>query len=385
MNFLYLDILETSPPTKKKERGVTVEMTHLKNLIMPKDFIINIADNVEYNNVIIRYYNRYKEENIPLHDILKSKMERVQECNRYWVMDTYEIQQVKDFKKTCLCKDKFCNNCKKVKQAQRMQKFTPLLKEHENELFHMCLTVPNCSSVDLRDNIKKQFKKFYVLNRYLKGEKKIKGLDFEHWRYKGCVRSLEVTFKKDSYHPHIHAVFVFGNRNITRKKEYENIFSRKFGVVENLFSFEEILIQKIWYLLNNDIRVTLKNINSIDSGYSVKFDKAKKEDYLEIFKYMTKATDEKNHVLTYENFKVLYVSLNGVRQIQGYGCLYNVKDIEIDALEVDKIYEPMIVDMKKIENPEVTMDRPRDLQNSTYTIISRKKLFQQLKEIEQGT
>ena len=75
-------------------------------------------------------------------------------------MDHYQEQKIKDFKRTNLCKDKFCNNCKKVKQASRMARFIPYLEQYKSDLFLLTLTVPNVLGNELRPMIKTIFKAY---------------------------------------------------------------------------------------------------------------------------------------------------------------------------------------------------------------------------------
>src|SRR5699024_10807400 len=179
-------------------------------------------------------------------------------------MDHYRQQKVKDFKKTNLCKDKFCNNCKKVKQASRLAKFMPMIEDLSKDkyLYHMVLTVPNCNGDDLKDVIRdKIFKSFAYLIDYLKIKKKIKGLDFEQYSYSGAIRSLEVTYRRDDYHPHLHCIIAL-EKPLDDNRYIKNTYSRSRKNGYRKFTEFEILIQKIWYLLNTGERVTKKAIDN---------------------------------------------------------------------------------------------------------------------------
>lgn len=66
-----------------------------------------------------------------------NKILNISKCNSWWLLDHYQQQKVKDFKKTNLCKDKFCNNCKKVKQASRLSKFMPLIDEYKKIIIYI--------------------------------------------------------------------------------------------------------------------------------------------------------------------------------------------------------------------------------------------------------
>lgn len=140
------------------------------------------------------------------------------------------------------------------------------------------------------------------------------------------------------------------------------------------------MIQKMWYMLINDIRLTKENFDLTEVGYSCNCDKFKEGDYAELFKYMTKETDEKNNVLTYDNFKILYESTYALKQIQGYGCFYKINDENLDE-EVEKEYVKMQLFLQSFETPINVLERPIDLmQDNKYTLISRKKIFQYMRE-----
>lgn len=356
----------------------------LKNYAITNDYIKKVSKNIDYNKVITKYYNQFADEvtdDLPqLYNRYIRNADDVAECNSLWFLDKYELQKIKNFKQTYLCKNKFCNNCKKVRQASRRARFEPHLEKYKDNLFHITLTVPNCTGEDLYKTINNMFKSFPYLIRYLNGNKKINDLDFELYGYQGALRSLEVTFKGDSYHPHLHCAFSFSNLKLYKK--YVNDFSYSYGNLTRKFSVFEILIQKIWYLLINNIRVTKKNIDELTQGYSCIVDKFKNTDYAELFKYMTKETDENNNVLTYQNFKVLENSLYKVRQIQGYGVFYNIVDDDSIYEEVQEKYDELIKLLNKKEVPKAISETPSELLSSNkYTIISKNKLYSYLRSI----
>ena len=358
-----------------------MEIQELKGIEIQKDFIKDVLKNNKYNQeVILDYYYRLHSEDTTLN--LTSNLENVSNCNSWWLLDYYQEQKVKDFKKTNLCKDKFCNNCKKVKQASRLSKFMPLIEEYkkDNYLYHITLTVPNCEGSCLSSTIKTMFESFRKLVRYLALDKNIKGLDFEQYGYIGAIRSLEVTFKGDSYHPHLHCIFAF-NSPLMNNRYIENTFSNSRKNGYRKFTDFEVLIQKIWSLLNNKVKVTKKNIEELELGYSCTVDDIDESSVYEVFKYMTKSTDEESNILTYDNFKTLYFALYRVRQIQGYGCFYNVKDDDSIINEVDALYEVYVELLKAKENPLEVSQTPEELLNDDSMIISRKKIYSYLKSL----
>ena len=131
------------------------------------------------------------------------------------------------------------------------------------------------------------------------------------------------------------------------------------------------------------IKVTKKSIDDLEIGYSCSFDKIEEEHYYEVFKYMTKSnSDDQEDFMSYDNFKVLYYSLKSVRQIQGYGILYNLKDKENYEELVEEKYNEIIEYLQQKEAPIEVMEAPEDLlKQNDYTIISRKKIFSYLRQL----
>ena len=359
-----------------------MELSDLLEIQVSKEHLKNVINNNDYNKTIIGYYESLQKE-YPLVNF-STNIESISNCNSWWLLDFYRNQGVKDFKRTNLCKDKFCNNCKKVKQASRLAKFMPMIEDLSKDkyLYHMVLTVPNCNGDDLKDVIRdKIFKSFAYLIDYLKIKKKIKGLDFEQYSYSGAIRSLEVTYRRDDYHPHLHCIIAL-EKPLDDNRYIKNTYSRSRKNGYRKFTEFEILIQKIWYLLNTGERVTKKAIDNLELGYSCTIDPIDESSVYEVFKYMTKATDEKNNILTYQNFKYLYFALYRVRQIQGYGCFYNFKDDDSIIEEVDYFYNKYIEELQKQENPVEVCETPQDLLlDNQNLIISRKKIFNYIRNL----
>ena len=354
---------------------------NLKNAEIDKSLLESVEKNIESNKRIIQYYKKFKNESSIAfkRDGIENKIERIKFCNKLWIMNKYNNLKIKDFVKTSLCHDKFCSNCKKVMQAGRMVRYIPELNIYKKNMYHLILTVPNVSGNELRFTIKKMNRAFKSIIKLLNGSKKIKGIDFSNFNYLGAVRSLEVTFKRDNYHPHFHVAIVLENFKESKKK-YINDFSFNYGNFSTLFSSEEVLIQKLFYLYYNNIKVTKEKIDNLKQGYSCKLLKFREEDYAELFKYMCKNTDEDGKILKYENFSCLYYSLYKIKQIQGYGCLYNIKSEE-DLTSCENEYEKLIEFLNESESPERDINKVRDLINETeYKLISRKTFFKYLKE-----
>lgn len=383
-------------------------MPNIEIPIVDKDIVKKIIEHKKYNRIIIDYYSKLSNDSDFIKGFLnvlnssdKKKYKNIDDykgtlsnrtfnmskCNSFWFLDKYDQIKEKHLINQNLCRDKFCSNCKKATQAARMFKYNDELKHYDGSLYHLTLTLPSVAGDHLKDTIKHMATCFKYLIQYLRGDRKTKGIDFSSFGYEGALRSLEVTInneKENPYHPHYHVALVL-DPNVLSKKYIENTYSYNFknGYPElrNLFSKEEILIQKVWYLLINKIRVNKKNIDELDLGYSCKMDKFKEGDYAELFKYLTKEVDEAGKVFTYENFKHLYKGLYRVKQIQGYGVLYRIKDV-IDLEEFNSLYEDYLNSLNEIEKPSSVVETPEDLLLDTqYKLISRKSYFKYLREV----
>jgi len=382
----------------------------LSELEIPKTYMESVVKNLEYNEMIGKYYWRLSQEFLadPHHTEteirrIESKLERLQSCNSIWILDAYHKAKVKDFQKTNLCKDKFCNNCKKLKQSSRQARFMPVIEKyaHDYKMSHMVLTVPNIiddagDGMKLRKRIKIMFKAFANLIDYLKGKKKIKGIDFD-CGYVGAIRSLEVTYKKNSYHPHLHVLIAhtddFGEKTATNAYSFDK-YGRKPVRAFNNF---EIVIQKLWYLLINDIteleenldtkmrrkKITKKRIDELEIGYSCMIDEFLENDFHELFKYMTKSDgiDQKENngessIMSYLNFKTLNFALASLRQIQGYGVFFNIADDDGLLETVMEVYEEIISMLREKEKPEPVSETVQALlADNEYMVISKKRLY----------
>lgn len=363
--------------------GAIIERSHLEKIIENRKYNENIISH--YKNAIndLDFLNNFGSDyKITLSNIY----ENVSNCNKIWSFDFYKEQNIKDIKNQSLCKNKFCSNCKKVKQAIRMAKYIPELEKYKGNLYHLVLTVPNCSGEDLRSTILHMNKCFRRLIHIVGCKTKINNLDFNSWGYQGAVRSLEVTFNGKSYHPHFHIAIALNSDVLSNKNIMEDTFSfskRKNSCVKRLvrvFCEEEILIQKIWYLLINDIRVTEKNIRTLERGYSCIIDKFEENNYAELFKYITKDKDEKGNIISYENFKDLYISLYRLKQIQGYGCFYSIAD-DFDIEEYDLFYNDLIAFLRQKENPSRGWSPIEEFLADKSTLISRKTAFRYLNSV----
>lgn len=347
------------------------------------EYIVKLLKNRKYNHIITTYYEQLKNEPDFNNFInIDNKVDTIHDCNRFWLLDVYERNKVKDFIKTNFCKDKFCSTCKKAKQANRTYKFVPELEKYEDNLYHLVLTVPDVFGEDLKKTLSKMFISFQKLIRYLSLRAKLKDVDIDY-KFKGAIRSLEITFnnKTELYHPHLHCAVVFEDNPVEKKENINKFsFSNRTDKITKFSDFE-ILVQKIWYLINNNITVNKSNIDSCnkDQMYSCLINKFGIGDYAEMFKYMIKEVDEEHKVLSYDVFKTLVYVLHRARQIQGYGCFYGIKfnDDEVDEEDKELIHKLLQLDEKPIRRAEKLSDL---FQDHKYVLVTKKVKYKILQD-----
>lgn len=384
---------------------MVIQIANLNDVIVLSDYLYKIEKNRMYNRILIDYYERLKTDNDFDNFLnLDNKIYSIEDCYKYFQTKVYEKNKIKSLERTNLCKDKFCRNCKKVKQANRSDNFTPELEKYKDNLYHMVLTVPNVDGEHLKETIKRMFKAYQYLMRYFSLKSKASDLNFDYG-YLGSIRSLEITFRNyitdgNNYHPHLHCAVVFNDNPVIDKSNY-NVYSYSYKTIKQRnpetkiledtfrneitpFSDFEILIQKVWYLLYEGRKVNKTNVDNLSEGYSCKIDKFQENDYAELFKYMIKEVDEDNNVLTYDVFKTLLISLYRVRQIQGYGCFYGLKNVDnLDIFKLSDVeYEKLINEITNGEKAKVSYDRTKDLFfDHKYKLVSKKKMFKKVLEM----
>lgn len=308
-------------------------MTQVRELT--PDYRLRMAGNAVRNDDVVWRYQRMMvggiiRKRLSWDEIqaMRSQVERLRGCNRVWDTETYEASHVKVLLRTFLCKDKFCPNCQAVKRMILWNRLQPYIEQNKDSLYHMTLTVPDCTGEELYDTVRHMAECFKALMRCLRDSKKMKarGIDLD---FKGCFRSLEIKCKGENlYHPHFHVAAVLGNGGGLEDKHIFNEFSRSKGYDDRLFSDIEVAIQRIWWLLINSQRLTYRNIFEDDSlgRYSCAVDKCQPDDCERLIAYVTKGSPMEG--ITDSNFRTLYQTLRNCRQIQGYGDLYHVKSVE---------------------------------------------------------
>ncbi len=328
----------------------------LEKITLPKDAIKKIKHKITGNDIIASYYKELAKE----YDDNKynAKGFNVSGCYKVWDIDKYFFSNVKDVKRINLCHDKFCLNCQSVSANRRYAKYSPILKRLENrfDIYHVVLTVPNCTDYDLKLTLDKMYKKFVYVVQYLQCKRKAKGINFSKYGFAGGVRSLEITTKRknglNEYHPHFHCLFLL-KKGIREKKVHINDFSfnKRLDKITRKFSDFEVLLQKCWYLFFNNQKLTTKALENLSQGYSATAEVSNGK-YHEVFKYAVKGSFKDGTIFHYDVFKTLLESLHRRKIIQGYGILKNV-DFENDTIkeQADEIYKQIITQLQAIEDP----------------------------------
>ena len=325
------------------------------------DVIEKLPTRLKHNNAISKYYTYLADE---LYadgydgDKFVNKADNMSSCCSLWDIDFYREQRVKTVERLNLCRDKFCVNCQNALANKRYGLFAPVFKalSKNSKIYHVVFTVENPTGTMLRPTIDRMYKSFSYLIRYLDGRTNLDGITFKYMGYSACVRALEVTYneKENTYHPHFHCLFSL-SKKLTLNKVIENAFSHSYKSDDiSLFSEEEELFQKIWFLLNTGQTVNLQNIDNVKLGYSVKMNEAQESDFKEVFKYALKSDLGKEECMSYDCFKVYQKALKSLRLIQGYGKAYNLHfdEVQLTLDDYDASLENQKRSLRKKEKPQ---------------------------------
>jgi len=339
----------------------------------------NVFDNAEWAE-----YNKFVK-----------KASSVRYCNKQMFFDWYKKNNIKDFISTFYCRDRFCTICAERVSNTRAMRFKKILDDFSKtyDIYHLSMTLPNARGLTpinskqwgmpaLDKHIVLMASRFNKFIRYFKGATKIAGIDFLKFGYKGATRSLEIVQKKGNlYHPHYHCIMLL-------KKGLKLSATGEFGQNINDFSYSyrtkdvtkftdlEILIQKIWYLIINNHKVTMfppkavkldadgkgikvPSIKTIKQGYSCRLVKVEDGKYHEAFKYTIKP--DKDLKITGSVFSDLYHSLYMKKTLEPYGIFRNIpKDMfdEVPDDEFDTVYDNIIAYLKAQETPVQVSESP---------------------------
>lgn len=347
-----------------------------------KGKIGNVYRRTGKNAVMAEYYERLADETG--RENFSENGKRIYFCSRSWGIDYYPAHGIKDIKRIDLCHDKFCDNCQNARSIQTERKFEPVIKRFAERysVYSMVFTVPNPMPEDLSATISNMYKNIGYIFRLFRGNARIKGYDFRKYGFLGAIRSLEITKGRDgkTFHPHFHVLALFRRADrIEGKRVNVNQYSfhnpdvkkshhkREAGKPERLFTDFEILLQKIWRLRIDGVRVNAKNIAALSEGYSVIAQKAGKGDYKEVFKYATKGIFKGDETAEeYADFEALALALRSRRITQGYGVFQSIDfDMYLDQENADEdadmIYSNVIAQLRKEELPQIRQESLYDV------------------------
>ncbi len=178
------------------------------------------------------------------------------------------------------CGNRWCSVCNRIRSAQYISKYEPILKTWVDTQF-VTLTVVNVEGTKLLDKLKEMNKNFRrILDLMRKRNIKTRG-----------IRKVEVTYNKESntYHPHFH-VLVEGKAQAD-------------------------IIHDEWLRLNPTSKEIAQKVKSVDAdNVSV---------YKEIFKYITKlfekGEDGKFKQVNPTALDIIFRVIKGRRTLQPFG------------------------------------------------------------------
>lgn len=223
------------------------------------------------------------------------------------------------------CRCRLCPMCNWRRSKKTFGQVSKIVNEidkvNKYDYIFLTLTVRNCISEELENNIDLISNSFRRMFHTQKGNKKIKNI------CKGYFRAIEVTYnkKENTYHPHIHCIVVVNNDYFSRwNKDY--IKTEEWSELWRKYL-------KIDYLPVVDVRkVTSKNY--------------KNGAVAEISKYTVKSKDiiiknrngKINEELTDNNILVLHNALKNKRLITFGGIMKELhKKLNLEDLDKDDI------------------------------------------------
>lgn len=364
-------------------------MIDITTATVSEKIIRKSSKRVSRNSDIADWYARLAFETDK--EAIANRSLAVRDCYRFWNIEHYKKQKVKDVIRITLCHDKFCLNCQNSVAVRREEKYTAVLDKLRTvyDIYHVVFTVPNCSEHKLKYTLDTMYAKFPYLIQYLQGKRKANDINFVKFGFVGCIRALEVTQKETvqgtEFHPHFHCLFLF-RKGLKKDKYNINEYSFSNGKLVRKFSDNEIFLQKIWYLLYNGERLIKSRLSDLKQGYSVIMDMPKPGKYHQVFKYVLGGNFKKGKpVFQYDTFKTLYASLYRRKMIQGYGILNRCEfDTDDTAISADSIYSAIIEQLKAVEKPTPELMQVNDVikdyeNNSGIRYISRRSIVSEIK------
>ena len=225
------------------------------------------------------------DELVMLQSPLKKSYERTQQCAS-WISVNYDQQVV-----TKRCKNRWCIQCNRIRTAQQIREWAPVLATISKPKF-VTLTVVNCSPINLPSLIQEM----YISWCEIKDIMRKKGVKLVG------LRKLEITYNSEAktYHPHFHIILSNEKHACSRVVSY---WLKKFPTSES------------W----------CQNVTDLSKGWDI-----------ELFKYFTKIVYKINGVFSVD-VKVLdhiMRSIKGKRTFQSFGIK---KLLECELLQTEGV------------------------------------------------
>ena len=110
------------------------------------------------------------------------------------------IQVSNGVSKTKYCGNRWCMVCNRIRTAQLMDKYLPIVKHWGTDAWFTTVTIPNVKAGELHMAFDQMHEIFTKIKRSMK---RTMGMDFI------AIRKIECTYnpKRDDYHPHYHIIF----------------------------------------------------------------------------------------------------------------------------------------------------------------------------------
>lgn len=357
---------------------------------LTNDYFESVRNRVEYNNFYADYYmQRYSDTNLQKFADIS---QRVRDCHKSWFGDKYKESGYFNVKRVFHCHNRWCWLCNHLKQAQRLGEYHVKLGQLTKvyDVYHVVFTVPNVTGDVLKSTLLQMQSSLKKLIRYFQERGNgIAGVDFAQYGFVGAIRSFEIVISPTEYHPHLHCLFLMKKGlNFTQTEINKFSFNYDSSVPTRLFSKFEIMLQKMFYLLMNGKKLTLKNIENLPFGYSCTADCVEGESWHEVFKYATKMSKDGASVCTYEQFVLLDDIFHRFKMIQGYGVFYNDKTKSDDDIDptAEILFEKVLILLNSKEKPErdisMALDKIVDeVHKKQLTVISKKLSYKYLKTL----
>lgn len=339
-------------------------------VIFTNEVLEEIKTKKDYNITYSKYYYRlsqeYKKFNLPVRSKrIFHKSERIKDCMNLWLWDIYHKNKIMDLQKVNRCMDsRFCPNCKKFNLASAIHNLRPAFSQLFYDGYYpylMTLTIPNVVGDNLRDTIDKLNKSFRKFFRLLSDNNR-EGFKDRFLTFDAALKVLEITVnsRDNTYHPHFHVMIFSKEYDETLfDKKYDGPYQRKSKSFIK-YSDMDIQIMKLWKMCFDGISITKNNYNNLSDDwfdlYQCDIKEMNEKGIYEVLKYTFKDTDIKN----YDNFKNIFIALEGKRIRQGYGLLYNIK------VEEEADGEKLELELLEKENPEHLLTREINQLITTY-------------------